>query len=229
MPDSATSVTGSSASDRAALLTTVGWSVAAAGLLAVPALPMGLRILAAVVLWHVVVVTVGTVRRDDAWASAYTLVAPMSLLLVLPDDFLAVGLGTIAFPDTGAPFLDRIPLFMAGMWAIPLSAIVFSGRAAERRAGPVWGVVAGTVVGLAIFSASEALSGALPIWEPVGVPMWGPLAAYVLPAEAILSATTVLADRWARGRPVWQRVLAGAFVVQAYVGGLAVGWLLLGR
>ena len=59
--------------------------------------------------------------------------------------------------------------------------------------------------------------------------MWGPVAAYVLPAEAILSATTVLADRWARGRPVWQRVLAGAFVVQAYVGGLALGWLLLGR
>ena len=56
-----------------------------------------------------------------------------------------------------------------------------------------------------------------------------PLAAYVRPAEATLSATPVLADRWARGRPVWQRALAGAFVVQAYAGGLAIGWLLLGR
>lgn len=229
MPDAALAAPGSPASDRAALLTTAAWSAAAAGLLAVPALPMGLRILAAVGLWHAAVVTIGTVRRDEAWASAYGLVAPMSLLLVLPDEFLAVGLGTITFPDTGAPFLDRIPLFMAGMWAIPLAAIVFSGRAAERRAGPVWGVAVGTLVGLALFASSEALSGALPIWEPVGVPMWGPLAAYVLPAEAILSATTVLADRWARGRPAWQRVLAGALVVQAYVGGLAVGWLLLGR
>ena len=188
-----------------------------------------MRVLAAVVLWHVAVVVTAAVRRDAAWASAYALVAPMSLLLVLPDQFLAVGLGTITFPDTGAPFAGRIPVFMAGMWAIPLAAIVLAGRAAERRAGPAWGVAAGTLVGMILFVSSEALSGALPIWEPVGVPMLGPVAAYVLPAEAILSATVVLADQWARGRPAVQRVLAGAFVVQAYVGGLAVGWLLLGR
>jgi hypothetical protein len=192
-----------------------------------------MRILAAVVAWHVAVVATAALRRDAAWASAYALVAPMSLLLVLPDQFLAVGLGTITFPDTGAPFVGQIPVFMAGMWAIPLAAIVLAGRAAERRAGPrtgpAWGVATGTLVGLFLFVSSEALSGALPIWKPVGVPMLGPVAAYVLPAEAILSATVVLADQWARGRPTVQRVLAGAFVVQAYVGGLAVGWVLLGR
>ncbi len=220
---------GSSASDRAALLLTAAWTLATAALLAAPAGPLGMRILAAVVLWHVAVVSVGVWRRDAAWRSAYALVAPMSVLLVLPDEFLAVGLRTIAFPDTGAPFVGQIPVFMAGTWAIPLSAIVLAGRAAERRGGPVWGVAAGAALGLAVFAASEALSGVLPIWTPVGVPMWGPVAAYVLPAEALLAAATVWADHYARGRSVLARLGVGAGVVLAYAGALAAGWLLLGR
>lgn len=220
---------GSSASDRAALRLAGVWALVAAVLLVVPAGPLGVRITAAVVLWHVAVVVHVAVRRDAAWRSAYALVAPMSLLLVLPDHFLAVGLGTIRFPDTGAAFVGAVPVFMAGMWAVPLAAVVLAGRAAERRAGAAWGVAAGTALGLAIFLASEATSGVLPLWEPVGVPMWGPVAPYVVPAEAILSATAVLADQWSRGRSLVSVVLAGAFVVQAYVGGLAVGWLALGR
>lgn len=222
-------VPGSPASDRAALALSAAWALATGALLAAPVGPVGMRILAAVVLWHVAVVAVGVWRGDAAWRSAYVLVAPMSVLLLLPDQFLAVGLHTIAFPDTGAPFVGRIPVFMAGMWAIPLSAIVLAGRAAERRGGPAWGVAAGTVLGLAVLASSEALSDALPIWTPVGVPMWGPVAAYVLPAEALLAAATVWADQITRGRSRLARLAIGAGVVLTYIGALAVGWLFLGR
>ena len=224
----ASTVPGSAASDRAALWLAAAWAAATATLLAVPAGPVGVRVLAAVAAWHVAVLVGLAVRRDAAWRSAYGLVAPMSVLLVLPDQFIAV-LGTIVFPDTGAPFVGRIPLFMAGMWAIPLAAVVLAGRAGERRGGPRAGVAAGTLLGLAVFVGAEATSGVLPLWHAVGVPMAGPLAPYVLPAEAVLCATTVLADQHVRGRPVAVAVLAGALVVQAYTGGLALGWLLLGR
>lgn len=219
---------GSSASDRAALRLAAAWAAGTAVLLVLPTGALGVRIGLAVALWHVAVVAHVAVRRDTAWQSAYALVAPMSVLLVLPDHFLAVGLGTIVFPDTGAPFVGAVPVFMAGMWAIPLAAVVLAGRAAERRKGALWGIAAGTAVGLAFFLAAEATSGVLPLWEPVGVPLWGAVAPYVVPAEAILSATTVLADQWSRGRSFGFVLLAGAFVVQAYVGGLALGWLALG-
>ena len=218
---------GSPASDRAALALTAAWAAVTGVLLAVPVGALGVRVLAAVALWHVAVVAVGVWRRDAAWRSAYALVAPMSVALVLPDHFLAVGLGTIVFPDTGAPFWGAIPIFMAGMWAIPLGAVVLVGRAADR--GGASGVLVATLVGLAVFAAAEAASGVLPLWRPVGVPMWGPVAAYVLPAEAVLCATVVVADRWARDRPTAARLVAGALVVQAYTGGLALGWLALGR
>ncbi len=216
-------------SDRAALRLLAAWAVVAAGLLAVPAGPFGVRVLAAVVLWHVAVVGVAARRRDPAWRSAYALVAPMSVLLVLPDQFLAVGLRTLVFPDSGVPMLGAVPVFMAGMWAIPLAAVVFVGRAAERRRGPVWGVAAGAALGLAVFAGAEAATGVLPLWRAVGVPDVGPVALYVLPAEALLSATTVLADQAVCGRSTAVKALAGALVVLAYTGGLALGWLLLGR
>ena len=218
---------GSAASDRAALALTAAWAAVTVGLLAAPVGALGVRVLAAVVLWHVAVVAVGLWRRDAAWRSAYALVAPMSVALVLPDHFLAVGLGTIVFPDTGAPFWGAVPAFMAGMWAIPLGAVVLAGRAAERRGGR--GVLWATLVGLPVFVAAEAASGVLPLWRPVGVPMWGPVAAYVLPAEALLCAATLWADRASEGHALQTRVAAGWLVVILYAGALALGWLALGR
>lgn len=206
---------------------TAAWAVATGALLAAPVGALGVRILAAVALWHVAVVAAGVWRRDAAWRSAYALVAPMSVALVLPDHFLAVGLETIVFPDTGAPFWGAVPVFMAGMWAIPLGAVVLVGRAVDRRGGR--GALVATLVGLVVFAVAEATAGVLPLWRPVGVPMWGPLAAYVLPAEAVLCASVVWADRWSRERHTWARLVAGALVVQAYTGGLALGWLALGR
>ena len=229
---------GSAASDRAALVLLGAWSAATGLLLLVPVGALGGRVLVAVVVWHVAVLAVAarrdSGRPDRAWLSAYALVAPMSLLLVLPDWVLAVGLGTIVFPDTGAPYVGAIPVFMAGMWAVPLAVVVLVGRAAQRARGAAAGLAAGTAAGLAVFAASEATLWALPVWEAVDVTEVAHVALYVLPAEAVLCATAVLADQRLRHLPLDVRGLAvraltGAFLVQAYAGGLVIGWLLLER
>jgi hypothetical protein len=74
---------------------------------------------------------------------------------------------------------------------------------AKRRActgGADAGLVAGTAIGTALFVGSEATSWLVGAWEAVGVTEVAHVALYVVPAEILLSASIVVADRRTRDR-----------------------------
>lgn len=190
--------------------------------------PTGPSVLTLVVAYHVGLLV--TARRPVAagWARAWMVLAPLSVLMVLPDWFLSDVLDTLVFADTGAPFIDTVPVFMAGMWVLALFPLVLVACAVEERLGPSSGLAAVALAGLALFWAAERLAPVIPLWEPQAVTLVAGAAAYVLPAEVLLSVGAWLLVRGT----LWRRpmVTAGGVVLMplVYLGALAVGYQLLG-
>jgi hypothetical protein len=165
-----------------------GFAVLAAVVLAISLGALGWRVLILVVVFHLGVVILARRTGDPLIWRAWAVLAPMSLLMVLPDWYLSAELGTLVFPDTGAPYIGTVPLFMAGMWTIALMPIVWVTTLVARRVGVAVGVGVAAVVGLVFFWAAELVAPSIPLWEPVGVVMFAGVALYVLLPEMVLSA-----------------------------------------
>lgn len=144
----------------------------------------------------------------------------VSIFQLLPDWVLADLLGTLSFPDTGGPRVDdAIPLAMGGMWVAPLFiALALSRGSAWRAAG----------LALVIFTGAELAAPALEVWEPTDLATQvAGIALYVLPAEAVLGASTLLAFRWVGERPRAEQVAVSLGVSTLYLGALVLGYFLI--
>jgi hypothetical protein len=152
-----------------------------------------------------------------AWSAALGVLIPISIFQLVPDWFLADALGTLDFPDTGGIRVGGvIPLAMCGMWALPLFLVVLIARDSVAR---------GALAALVLFLGTELAAPTAGLWEPVGgVTKIAGVALYVLPAEAVLGAATVLAVRVTRDRPLGERALAAAAVSTLYTGALVLCW-----
>ena len=160
---------------------------------------------------------VARARRE--WLAWWQLLAPLSVLQVLPDWALVEVAGTLVFPDLGAPRVgDAVPLYMAGLWVPPLFLVLLLARGSA---------LAGAVLAVLVFGVAELLAPALGLWEPRAARQVGSTALYVLPAEAVLGAAVVVASRHAR--TTRDRLLAAPAVALLYTGALFVSLLLLDR
>jgi hypothetical protein len=211
---------------RPAVLLGLGTTVVALVVLSLPAPALGWRILAIVVAFHATLLGLARAWGLPGWRTSWTVLAPLSVLMVLPDWFLSAVLGTLFFPDTGAPFVGTVPVFMAGMWTMALFPLVVLGAAVESRRGSRAALLAVAVAGLALFAAAERVAPLVPIWEPVDVATVAGVAWYVLPAEVVLAVAAWLLVR-GRRPAAWTAlgVLALPFL---YTGLAATGYQLLG-
>lgn len=206
----------------------VGFAVLAGAVLLLPAPALGWRILALVAAYNVLVVIVARRTDDRELWRAWTVLAPLSLLMVLPDWFLSDVLGTLAFPNTGGPFIGTVPLFMAGMWTIALLPVVLLALAVAARSGVSAGVMTAGLVGLGLFYVAELVAPSIPIWEPAGVQMTAGVATYVLLPELVLSASAFLVVWAARTVPATAVAWMVALLPFAYLGMLASSYQFLG-
>ena len=192
--------------------------------LALPWPSLGVRVALIVLAYHAGMLLVGRTAWGQGWGRAWLVLAPLSVLMVAPDWFLSAELGTLAFPDTGAPFIGTVPVFMAGMWGMALFPLVLVAGWVEGRFGAPAGPAGAALAGAALFWAAERLAPLVPLWEPVGVETAGGIAAYVLPAEVMLSAAAWMLVRnslW-RSRPV--TAIGVVALPIAYTGALVLGW-----
>lgn len=213
---------------RLGVLFHAGVAALAFAVLLLPAPEIGMRVFVVVLAYHVGMLLVGRLSAGAGWTQAWFVLAPLSVLMVLPDWFLSDVLGTISFADTGAPAIGSVPVFMAGMWVMALFPLVLVAAGAEKAWGARAALVAVAVGGLLLFWAAELLAPVVPLWDPAGVRLVGGVAAYVLPAEVVLSVGTWLVVRGA----CWRSPLAVAAGVVAlplvYTGALALGYQALG-
>ena len=220
--------------------------------LAVPIGSLGWRILVLVIVFHIGVVALARRTGDEYLWRTWTVLAPLSVVMVLPDWFLSAVLGTLEFPDTGGPFIGTVPLFMAGMWTIALMPVVLVGALVAQRGAVstnsqapttepspaadshqrvgrlMAGAGAAGIAGLLMFWAAELVAPSIPIWQPVDVPMFAGVATYVLLPELVLSAAAFVLVATAGRIP---RAATAALVVLlpfTYTGMLATSYQFLG-
>jgi len=212
---------------RPAVLLLVGTAVVCVAVLALPAPALGWRVTALVIAFHLAVLVLAARWELPGWRSAWLVLAPVSVLMVLPDWFLSAVLGTLTFPDTGAPYLGTVPVFMAGMWTMALFPLVVLGAVVEERRGAGTGLLAVALAGFALFVVAEWLAPVVPLWEPVGVATVAGVAPYVLPAELVLSVAAWLLVRGSDRPRVWT-ALGVLALPMLYLGLLATGYQVLG-
>jgi hypothetical protein len=205
-----------------------GTAVVAAIALALPQPALGWRIAAVVVVFHVAMLTMAARLHLPGWRRAWLVLAPMSVVMVLPDWFLSAELGTLQFTASGAPMLGSVPVFMAGMWVMALFPLVVLGSVVEQRSGPRAAGAAVALGGLVFFWTAEALAPLVPLWQPVDVTLLGPVAAYVLLPEVVLSVGAWLLVRGAAARPVRWTAAGVLALPWLYLGLLATGFQVLG-
>jgi len=199
-------------------------AVVAVVLLALPWPALGVRITVIVLAYHLGMFLVGRTVWGQGWGRAWLVLAPLSVLMVAPDWFLSAELGTLSFPDTGAPFIGTVPVFMAGMWVMALFPLVLVAGWLEGRFGSRAGLTGSAIAGGLLFWAAERLAPLVPLWEPTQTDTVGGIAAYVLPAEVMLSAAgwLLVRDSLWRSRPV---AAVGVLALPvAYTGVLVLGW-----
>lgn len=196
--------------------------------LVVPWGALGMRILLLVVMFHLGVVVVSRRTGDRLMWQAWAVLAPLSVFMVLPDWFLSAVLGTLVFPDTGAPYIGTVPLFMAGMWTIALMPVVWIGAEVARRTSLAVGAATAGLAGFALFWAAELVAPLIPLWEPIGVQMIGGIAAYVIAPEIVLSAAAFLIVATVGRVPRAATVALVVLLPFTYTGMLATSYQFLG-
>ena len=196
-----------------------GFAVLCAAALLVAGERPGPAILALTVLYNIALPIACHFRGDRDSLAAWRFLLPLSVLMVLPDAFLAAHLKVLVFPDTGAPFLGPVPLFMAGLWVVPLFLVL--------QAGERWGAAGAALASLVIFTLAEATLWAVPVWQARDVAQIGHVAVYLVVPETVLGVSAWLAWRATRHAGPAIRTLAAASVMVLYLGNCALFWFLL--
>jgi hypothetical protein len=187
----------------------------------------GVVLTALVALYHLFSPLVALIRGHQRWLRWWGFGAVLSLFMVLPDAVLAEGLRTLAFPSPGVPTLGPVPIYMAGLWAVPTVLIVATAEAVAHRRDDVAASVTAVLAAGIVFGLAEATLTLLPAWEPVGVTTWGGFAPYILPAELLLGWMMFAGARWTRRDRFRAVVPVAAAIAITYTGAAAVSWLLI--
>jgi hypothetical protein len=168
--------------------------------------------------YNILVPLVGKFREHHNWISIWIFVFPLSLLQVFPDWYLADQLGVIVFPDSGFLSIGSIPVYMAGLWAIPLFIILYIGdRMNKEKSLPV-SVLTVALCSLAVFGISEETLWALPAWYAQNVAMIGHVAIYIIIPEIILGLSTFLGYNHAREKTWWYKIICAYVIMILYIG-----------
>ena len=136
----------------------------------------------------------GSRRQASAHAAAlldsWKFCATVSVFQLLPD-MLLVWMGTLEFPRDGAPLLGGVSVYMAGMWTIPLLALLASCPPRRQRgsaeAPTTAELLRAALLSLGLFGGAEHLTHPLRLWRATGAVKHrlGNAAAYVLLPEAL--------------------------------------------
>jgi hypothetical protein len=204
----------------AILLHLVFAAVALLALIIPSAMPVGPRLYGLVILYNIMVPVVAWRRRHHEWLMLWLFLVPLSLLQIFPDWFLASELGVIIFPDTGSSRIGDIPLFMGGLWTIPLFIIVLTGRRIEARFTRKLALLSVCIASAILFVGSEAILWQIPIWHATGVTVIFHVAIYLIIPEILLGLSTFLAFEASYLRALWYRLGAAFTVMIIYLGNL---------
>lgn len=194
-------------------------------------LPFGLSInillLIIVVFYNLLLPLAAKRRNHPEWFCVWTFVAILSILQIFPDWFLADGLNVLNFIDQSFPMVGAVPLYMGGLWAIPLFLIVYAGSQISESRGRLQGYLVAGILSLAIFGMAEATMWMLSSWETLAQVVVSHVALYILIPEMLLGMTALLAYDSVRDRGLHYKLMASYLVMALYIGNASLFYLLI--
>jgi hypothetical protein len=212
---------------RDVLIFHIAFTILVAIGLVIPFVSLGIRILTLVIIYNIALPVLAQLSDYPQVKNLWIFLLPLSILMIFSDWFLAEKLNIIVFPKTGSPFIGPIPIFMAGMWMIPLFLILYIGDQVKKSRGKTQALITVAVLALIVFVSSEATLWALPIWYAQNVTQIAHVALYVIVPEIILGLSAYLAYQMAE-RTIWPIRLLYAFTIMLiYLGSLNLFYLII--
>jgi hypothetical protein len=188
---------------------------------------IGIRMLALVIIYNLIMPLWGLIRKDNSLINLWLFALILSLLQVFPDWFLSQQLNVLVFPDDGCFKIGTVSGYMAGLWAIPIFIIVFIGERVYVRYSnrAAYAVVA--LISLIIFAGSEQTLWILPSWHAQNVRMIGHIAVYIIVPEILLGPAAYFAYQHVTKLSHWYKFPAAFSVMLFYLGSAAFFYFLV--
>ena len=188
---------------------------------------IGIRMLALVIIYDLIMPLWGLIRKDNNLINLWLFALILSLLQVFPDWFLSQQLNVLVFPEDGCFNIGSVSGYMAGLWAIPIFIIVFIGERVYIRYSNKSAYAAVALSSFVLFAGSEQLLWMLPAWHAQNVHMIGHVATYIVMPEIILGLAAYFAYQQTTKLSHLYKFPAAFFVMQLYLGSAVFFYFLL--
>jgi hypothetical protein len=214
--------------EKDALIIHCVFGVLCALVLTAPVTPkIGIRMLALVIIYNLIMPLWGLIRKDRDLINLWMFALILSLLQVFPDWFLSQQLKVLVFPDDGCFKIGTVSGYMAGLWAIPVFIIVFIGERIYVRYSKKAAYALVALISLIIFIGSEQTLWMLPSWYAQNVRMIGHVAVYIIVPEILLGLAAYFAYQHVTKLSHWYKFPAAFSVMLFYLGSAAFFYFLL--
>jgi len=194
----------------------------------IPTATISGKMLVLVIVYNALIVVEFYNKGYEDWKSIWIFVFILSLLMVFPDWYLAETLGALQFPVDGFTMIGgAVPIYMAGLWAIPFFIILFIGIQVQKRKSAKLAFIVISILSVLIFALAELTLVYLPSWSATVSGMTGNLAWYIIIPEMFLGLSTFICYNIVKDKKVWIK-LAGAFTVMIfYIGNASFFFFLI--
>lgn len=194
----------------------------------IPTATISGKMLVLVIVYNALIVVEFYNKGYEDWKSIWIFVFILSLLMVFPDWYLAETLGALQFPVDGFTMIGgAVPIYMAGLWAIPFFIILFIGIQVQKRKSAKLAFIVISILSVLIFALAELTLVYLPSWSATVSGMTGNLAWYIIIPELFLGLSTFICYNIVKDKKVWMK-LAGAFTVMIfYIGNASFFFFLI--
>ncbi|MFW9967911.1 MAG: DUF6989 domain-containing protein [Candidatus Thorarchaeota archaeon] len=199
------------------------------GVLLMPGVVIGAKMLSLVAAYNILVPLTAYLRGRRDWLPLWFYALVISIFQIFPDWFLAAQLETITFPDDGFFMIGPVSAYMAGLWAIPLFAILFVGLKVKQQRSYKIAYLVVIILTLSIFGLAEETMWMLPSWSAQNVAMVGHVAVYIVIPEILLGLSTLISFELVREKPIWLWIIGAFTVMILYLGNVSFFYLLIER
>jgi hypothetical protein len=207
--------------EYAAIIFHIAFSILSVVMLLVPGLEIGIKLFILVPAYNIALPLTAARCGYHDWLDIWIFAIVLSLFQVFPDWFLSLQLGVLVFPEDGFVKIGTVSGYMAGLWAIPMFAVIYTAERIAVRASARFAYGAAVILALGIFWVSEETMWMLPSWYAQNVAMIGHTALYIIIPEMILGISSLYAYRQTREKKCWFKVPAAFLVMLLYLGSAA--------
>ena len=215
---------------RDAIVVHVVFAVMAAAVVLLPVTAaVGWKLLLLVIVYNVMIPVVGYLRRHLDWLGIWFFVFLISIMQVVPDWFLSAQLDVLVFPVDGSPMIGVVPLYMAGLWSIPLFVLVYAGCRIEEKRSQVLSLAVVMLLSFVTFWLAEETMWMLPSWHAQNVATIGHVALYIIGPEVLLGASAYTLYALVRESSHWRKFFWAYITMVIYLGNVALFYFLIQR